>query len=155
MLRITALLLFVCVLPACTTPRSAPPTQAGHLSRAEVLSHISAQPTGATFVSRNGHMYGMDSDANITLSKNNQVEATEFGYTVQTYTGTYSVDASGTIHVLLRHYPAKWPSMYLYKDRRGAVLYPTDQNPSFRMGGRAGAVEMPGMSSYWPFRQTK
>src|SRR6478735_8846499 len=150
MRHLTALLPLFCVLSACTTTRPAPPAQLGHLNRSDVLNHISAQPSGVTFVSRNGHMYGMDSDATITLTKNNQTEVTEFGYAPQTYNGTYTVDASGAIHVALRHYPAKWPSMYLYTDKRGAILHPADQDPSFRMGGRAGAVTSSRMSPYWP-----
>ena len=155
MRHLAALLPLVHVLSACTATRTAPAAHTGHLNRAEVLNHISAQPDGVTFVSRNGRMYGMDSDARITLTKNNQTEVTEFGYAPQTYHGTYSVDASGAMHVSLRRYPSKWPSMYLYTDRRGAILHPTDQDPSFRMGGRAGAVESSEMASYWPFRQRK
>ncbi|HEY5893204.1 MAG TPA: hypothetical protein VIT91_08245 [Chthoniobacterales bacterium] len=155
MRHLIALLPLACVFSACTATRPAPPAQAGHLNRAEVLSHISAQPAGVTFVSRNGRMYGMDSDARITLTRNNKTEVMEAGYTPETYNGTYSVDASGAIHVSLRRYPSKWPSMYLYTDKRGAILHPTDQDPSFRMGGRAGAVTSSDMAPYWPFRQTK
>ena len=155
MQRLAALLPLVFMLSACATPRPAPPIHTSHLNRVEVLSHIAAHPAGVTFVSRNGRMYGMDSDARITLTANNFTEVTEFGYAPQSYQGTYSVDASGAIHVSLRHYTAKWPSMYLYTDKRGAILHPTDQDPSFRMGGRAGAVESSEMAPYWPFRQTK
>ena len=155
MRHLIALLPLVWVFSACTATRPAPPAQAGHLNRAEVVNHFSAQPAGVTFVSRNGRMYGMDSDARITLTKNNQTEVTEFGYAPQTYNGTYSVDASGAIRVSLRRYPAKWPTMYLYTDKRGAILHPTDQDPSVRMGGRARAVTSSDMAPYWPVRQTK
>ena len=97
----------------------------------------------------------MDSDAEITLTKDGRAKVTEFGIGPQTYKGKYSVDASGAIHVTLRRYRAKWPSMYLYTDGRGAILHPIDEDPSFRMGGRAGAFETPEMAPYWPFRQTK
>jgi hypothetical protein len=155
MRRLIALLPVVSVFSGCTATRPASPAQTSHLNRAEVLSHISSQPAGVTFVSRNGRMYGVDSDARITLTKNNQTEVTEFGYAPQTYNGTYSLDASGAICLSLRHYPAKWPSMYLYTDKRGAILHPADQDASFRMGDRAGAVTSSEMAPYWPFRQTK
>src|SRR5262245_18763210 len=100
-------------------------------------------------------MYGMDSDAKITLSSNKQVEVTEYGYAVQTYKGTYSVDGAGAIRVELRDYRAKWPTMYLYTSPKGAYLFPTDKDPAFRVGARAGAVETGSMPPYWPFRKTK
>jgi len=155
MRRFIAFLQLVLLVSACTTRRSVPPTFISHLSCAEVLTHIAAHSSGITFTSRNGRMYGMDSDAKITLRGNNQTELTEFGFAPQTYHGTYSVDSSGAIRVSLRNYPSKWPSMYLYNDKQGAILYPVDQDPSFRMGGRAGAVTSSDMAPYWPFRQTK
>jgi len=128
---------------------------APHLNETDALKWLSAQSAGATFVSRNGRMYGMDSDAKITLNSNKQVEITEYGYAVQTYKGTYSVDATGAIHVKLRDYRAKWPAMYLYNSPKGTLLFPADKDPAFRVGARAGAVETGGMAPHWPFRKTK
>ena len=150
---ITLLLIFLsatCIAQRPTFDPSAP-----HLNEADALKWLSAQSTGATFVSRNGRMYGMDSDAKITLNSNKQVEVTEYGYAPQTYKGTYSVDDTGAIHVELRDYRAKWPTMYLYNSPKGTLLFPTDKDPAFRVGARAGAVETGGMASYWPFRKTK
>ena len=147
-------LLLCILLGACATRRSAPASRGDQLGYREVLEHISAKPSGAKFRSRDGRWYGMDSDADIALKRNGTVQVTEFGYGVDTYGGTYSVDDSGTIHVTLHRYPAKWPSMYLYKDSRGAVLSPIDRDQSFKMGGRAGTVISSGMAPYWPFRQT-
>jgi hypothetical protein len=157
MRHVIRLLLVACTLVACSTQRPIPSPRIEHpgLSRSEVFSHLSTRPGGVTFVSRNGRMYGMDSDAKITLKANNQAEVTEYGFAPQDYMGTYFVDASGAIHVSLRRYRAKWPTTYLRKDKRGAILFPTDQDPSFRMGGRAGAFETSEMAPYWPFRQTK
>jgi hypothetical protein len=143
------------MLTACKPPQAPSSTRGAHLNRTQVLNHISAKSAGVTFVSRNGRFYGMDSDACITLSESNQTTVTEFGYARQTYDGTYSVDDSGAILVSLRRYPAKWPSMYLYTDSDGAILLPTNQERSFNIGGRAGAVEKSDMAPYWPFRQTK
>jgi hypothetical protein len=146
--------LLIVLLAACTTNRPASSSRGHQLGYRDVLEHVSAKPSGAKFGSRDGRWYGMDSDANITLKRNGRVEVTEFGYAVDTYDGTYSVDDTGAIHVSLRRYPAKWPSMYLYKDNRGAILIPTDRDQSFQVGGRAGAVVGSGMAPYWPFRQT-
>lgn len=92
---------------------------------------MAAQPAGMRFVSHNGHMYGLDSDAQINLARNKQAEVTEYGDAVATYQGTYSVDAAGAIHVSLRHYPARWPSMDLRRDRQGAILFSTDPRRSY------------------------
>ncbi len=108
-----------------------------------------------TFVSRNAHRYGMDSDARITLAKNHQIQLTEYGDAVATFQGTYSVDTAGAIDVALRHYPGRWPRMYLREDRRGAILFPIDQDPSFKLGGRAGEGETSQIAPFWPFRQTR
>ncbi len=152
MKRSLAILPFVCVLSACATPH-ATPTRGDHFSRTEVIARITSNPNGITFVSRDGRMYGMDSDARITLKAESQTEVTEFGYAIQTYNGTYAVDEQGAIRVSLRHYPAKWPTMYIYSNKKTAWLFPADRDPSFRMGGRAGAVETSRMKPYWPFRQ--
>ena len=155
MQRINTLMACCCLLTECATLRLASPIEAGHLSRVDVINHISPEPSGAKFESHNGHWYGADSDAVITLFADRQVKVTEFGYAVQTYKGTYSVDASGAIHVSLRHYFNKWPIMYLYTDRRGALLNPANQDETYRLSGRAGTVKAAEWDSIWPFRQTK
>ena len=94
----------------------------------------------ATFLSHDGRWYGTDIDTQISLTKDGQTEVTAFRDAVDTYKGTYSIDAAGAIHVSLRHYPAKWPTMHLYTDRRGAILLPAEQSAT---------------ASYWAFRQTR
>lgn len=154
-MRLVKLLPLICSLSACTTSRVTPPIAATHFNRAEVLNYISSHSAGIVFVSHNGRMYGTDSDARITLTRNNQIEVTKFEDTVQTYKGTYFVEASGAIHTSLRRYPAKWPIMYLGKDRRGAVLFHNDQDLTSRLGRREGGAAIPQAVPYWPFRQTR
>jgi hypothetical protein len=137
-MRSVVLSSLVCLLGACATT---PPDR---------------YPAGARLsVSRGGRMYGMDSDAQITFADSQRIEVTEFGYSIETDKGSFFVDASSAIQVALRGYPAKWPRMYLYQDTKGAFLFPTDQNSSFRVGGRAGAVTSSRMAPYWPFRNTQ
>ena len=148
-MRIPVILLpLLLTLAACTSPRPEPLIRPAHLSRAEVLSYISSRPTDITFVSHDGHMYGLDCDARLTLKKNNQSEVSEFSDALNRYQGSYFVDDTGAVQVALRRYPKKWPSMYLYADTRGAFLFPSDRNPPVKVGGRAGVP-------YWLFRQTE
>ena len=155
------LLILACLLTACASrqlaqfPKVAPLPNAARLNASSTRDWIiqhAHRKTGATFISRNGRMYGMDSDAGITFRNNNRVEVTEFGYAADCYQGTFLIDALGAIHLKLRAYPAKWPGMYLYQDMDGALLFPADGDSSFKMGGRAGAVTSSAMAPYWPFR---
>jgi len=146
-MRIPVILLpLLLILAACASPRLESRLRTTHLSRAEVLNYFSKQPTDVTFVSHNGHMYGFDLDARLILKKNNRSEVTEFQDAKRTYQGSYVVDDTGAVQVALRRYPKKWPSMYLYTDKRGAFLFPSDRKPPAKVGGRA---RVP----YWLFRQ--
>ena len=151
-MRFLISLFFASSLFALAAPPAATTTATTHLGGVEATKWLSERADGAAFVSRNGHMYGMDSDAFVVFKKDAQVEVTEFGIAPQTYKGTFVVDVSGAIRVTLKDYPSKWPDVYLYIDGKGALLHPTDKDPSFRMGGRGGAVETREMAPYWPFR---
>jgi hypothetical protein len=152
-MRYIAAALFFLLLIPCIAQNEAFDPSAPHFTEAEMAQWFANQVKGATFVSRNGKMYGMDSDALITFAKDKQVEVTEFGYAPQTYKGTCTVDASGAIHVELRDYRAKWPDMHLYQNAHGTFLFPTDKNPAFRSA--QGGVQTSKMAPYWPFRRTK
>lgn len=136
-----AVLAMACAMAACTTPRPSLPPRAGHLSRSEVVRYL-AQPRPVGFLSYNGRWQGTDTDKEILLAKDGQTEVTDYGFAMDIYKGTYSVDAAGAIHVSLRHYPGRWPTMYLYTDRRSAILLPDAQS-------REAAYNC------WPFRRTK
>jgi hypothetical protein len=127
-------------MASCATPSRSQPPPAGHLNRREVIEHLSVAPAEATFLSHNGQWGGTDHDVRISLAKDNQAEVKYFRDAVETYRGTYSIDAIGAIHVSLRSHPAKWPTMYLYTDKQGAFLLPTGNST---------------MSAYSPFRQTQ
>ena len=134
----TAFLLLFGLISACTSPRGGPP-RAGHVSRDEVLRQISA-PAGATFLSYNGHWQGTDIDKQITFKKDNRAEVTHFGFGVDTYQGTYTVEESGAIHLSLRKAPEPWPIMYLYVDEQGPLLLPEG---------------MPRAGAHWPLRRIR
>ncbi|MDB6070819.1 MAG: hypothetical protein JWL81_1990 [Verrucomicrobiales bacterium] len=119
------------------------------------MNWINAKPSPVEFLSWNGRWQGADCDARIILGKRGKIKVIEYGYTVETYKGIYTVDAAGAINVSLQHYPDKWPNMYLIIEKHGAILYPKDQNAAFMVGGRAGAVVDTNKDSYWPFRQTE
>lgn len=137
-MRIVIPLLFTFgLLSACTSLRHATLSRAGQLSRPEVFRQISAHP-GAAFLSYNGRWQGTDIDKRIIFKKGNCAEVTHFGYGVDTYKGTYSVDETGAIHISLFHSREKWPSMYLYLDKQGAFLLP---------------IEASNMADLWPLRQ--
>ena len=156
-MRSVVLFSLVCLSGACTTTPPARYPAGVRLSDPATRDWIAqhSRRNVATFVSRGGRMYGMDSDAQITFVDSQRVEVTECGYSIETYKGSFFVDASGAIHVTLRGYPAKWPRMYLYQDAKGAFLFPTGQNSSFRVGGHAGAVTSSTRAPYWPFRNTQ
>lgn len=154
-MRAIFLFLLLFAFSACTATRPSPPPKIDHLSRGEVMNWINARPSPAEFLSWNGHWKGTDCDAGIFLAKHGKIKVIEYGYSLETYQGTYTVDPAGTINVSLKHYPDKWPSMYLTNEKHGALLYPKDQNPAFILGGRAGAAVTAGNDSYWPFRQTE
>jgi hypothetical protein len=154
-MRYAILLVVTCLATNSCAHRLAFGPSAPHLDETRVLKWLSAQSAGAAFVSHNGRMYGTDCDAKITLERNKQVEVTEYGFAVQTYRGTCSVDATGAIHLELRNYHAKWPAMYLYNSPNGTFLFPTDKDPEFRVNRRTGAVETSGTAPSWPFRKTK
>jgi hypothetical protein len=141
----------VCSLAACTTIHPAG-TRLNNSAARDWIADYSRRKGGATFVSHGGRMYGTDCDAQITFAGSKQVEITEFGYSVETYKGTFSVDAVGGIHVTLQGYHAQWPSMYLYHETQGTFLFPTIQSRFFEVDRRAGTPTALPMASYWPFR---
>ena len=155
LMRYTIAVLFTLFSATSFAQRPTFNPRAAHLRREALLKWLSTQSRGARFVSRNGRLYGMDSDAEITLRSDKQVEVTEDGYARQTYKGTLSVDVDGSIHLVLADYAAQWPVMYLYRKSKGSFLFPADKDPAFRMGARAGAAVTPGMAPYWPFRKVK
>jgi hypothetical protein len=145
---------FMLLIGACVAGPPAFDPKAPHFGEAEVQEWLSKLKSGAAFGSRNGHYYGMDSDATIVLMKDKQVVVEEDGVAVQTYKGTFTVDDSGAIHVELKDYRAKWPDMYLYQDKKGTFLFPTDKNPGFRLGDRGAGTETSRMAPYWQFKRT-
>lgn len=97
---------------------------------------MAVQKLGASFVSRDGHIYGMDSDADVTIYSDKRVVVNEYGVAPMKYESKLTVDADGAIHLQLKDYHAKWPAMYLYNLPKGSFfLFPADKSPRFRMGG--------------------
>ena len=86
----TSLLLFAVFGLICTPLPTLAPSQEKpsphRLSREQISRYISQYPEGVTFVSRNGQMYGMDSDAEVVLKSTKEAAVTEFGYTARRYT---------------------------------------------------------------------
>lgn len=148
---IAAACLTVTSLTLAVPPRAAEPL-GEHLAGPETQKWFTAHRPSATFVARNGRMYGMDSDAIVRFLNEQKVEVIELGVAPMTYTGSFSVNEAGVIHLALDKYPAKWPDMFLYSGATGVFLNPTDNDPSFKLGGRGGATETANMVPYWPFR---
>jgi hypothetical protein len=116
---------------------------------------IAARKLPITFSSRNGHYYGMDSDASLTIEKDGHVTVLELGVAPMTYEGTYDIDDSGTISLKLPNYKATWPTMHLYTTAKDAWLMRSDQKTDFNVGDRGGATQTSRMAPCWPFRMKK
>jgi hypothetical protein len=149
-----ALLLFASfVVTGCAQTKVAIPPKP--LEKDAATKWIGEQKLPVTFVSRNGHLYGMDSDARVTIEADGHVAVDEFGVAPMTYKGTYKFDDTGTISVKLDGYQSKWPTMQLYTTAKAAWLMRSDKKPNFNMGDRGGATETPEMAPYWPFKLVK
>ncbi len=126
-----------------------------YIKEHDVRNWVASRNGHATFISRNGRMYGMDSDTQITLISNSKVEVTEFGVGIMSYKGEYTTDDTGLIRVTLNGYGSKWPEMYLFRSTDSAILLRRDQKPGFNLGDRGAGTETPDMNPYWPFRLAK
>lgn len=145
------LLIFAIALPCAAQQRSAPPK---FLQKSEVVGFIAQRhAAGKTvvFVSRDGKMYGMDSDSVISFEADGKVVLGEFGAGIAGYRGTYEVAKDGSVSIVLKGYEAKWPVMKFSSEVGKMRLYAHKDGDGFVMGGRGGAVETGGMKRFWPF----
>jgi hypothetical protein len=109
----------------------------------------------ATFISRAGNLGGMDSDSQISFSDDGRVSMTEYGYAPVNYSGTFSMDDSGTITAKFEKYQGQWPKMIFRKVDGRILLFRSDDSNGLEFGGRGGAVETAEMKPFWPFGLTK
>jgi hypothetical protein len=133
-------------------PKARPP---GLLNGAEVAAFLSerfASGKNAIFCSRDGKLYGMDSDSVVSFGKENSAVIGEYGYTYKGYSGTYAVSDVGIISIALKGYRGNWPEMRIAKEKNATRLYTNSGSTRFVVGGRGGAVETDGMKPFWPFR---
>lgn len=117
-----------------------------------VLSERFSKNKKVVFHSRDGMLYGMDSDSVISLEKDNRVIVGEYGYTYQGYRGNYSVSDHGVIKITLEGYRGKWPYMKMAANEKIIRLYEVDGDSSIVFGGRSGSFETSDMKPFWPFR---
>lgn len=146
------LLIFAIALPCNAQQRSAPPK---FLQKSELVNFIAQRhAAGKTvvFVSRDGKMYGMDSDSVISFEPNGEVVLGEFGVGIAGYRGKYDVAKDGSVSVTLKGYRAKWPEMKFSNELGKMRLYAHKDGDGFVMGDRGGATEMKGMKRFWPFQ---
>ncbi|MDZ4404592.1 hypothetical protein [Prosthecobacter sp.] len=145
------LLIFAIALPCAAQQRSAPPK---FLQRSEVVNFISQRhDAGKTvvFVSRDGKMYGMDSDSVISFEPDGKVVLGEYGVGIAGYRGTYQVAKDGSVSIALKGYVAKWPDMRFSNELGKMRLYAHKDGDGFVMGDRGGAFESGSMKRFWPF----
>ena len=105
-----------------------------------------------TFRSWSGKLLRMDSDTEITFLPEQRVHMTEYGYVVNSYEGSYGIDASGEVTAKFEGFRHEWPVMLLQQDSTSLLLRPKDARISFVMGNRGGATIPGDQGSYWPFR---
>ncbi|MBB5031185.1 energy transducer TonB [Prosthecobacter vanneervenii] len=144
-------LIFALALPCLAQQRSTAPR---FLQKSEVVNFIfQRHAAGKTvvFVSRDGKIYGMDSDSVISFEPEGRVVLGEFGAGIAGYGGTYQVAKDGSVSISLKGYRAKWPEMRFSNELGKMRLYAPKSGDGFVMGGRGGAVEMGGMRPFWPF----
>jgi len=105
-----------------------------------------------TFRSWSGKLLRTDSDTEITFLPEQRVHMTEYGYVVNSYDGSYRIDASGEIMTKFEDFRHEWPVMLLQQDSTSLLLRPKDPKVGFVMGNRGGATILGDQGSYWPFR---
>lgn len=115
------------------------------------ISQRHASGKTVVFVSRDGKMYGMDSDAVISFELDGKVVLGEFGAGIAGYRGTYEVAKDGSVSIALKGYRSKWPKMKFSSEVGKMRLYAHKDGDGFVMGDRGGAVETGGMKRFWPF----
>ncbi len=137
-------------------PAALPPAKPKtYLKEHNVETWVTQQGGSATFVSHNGHLLGMDNDAQVTLKPQRQAELTIFGVGVSTYRGTCQTDASGLIKLNLKDYRSEWPEMYLFRNAKSALLLRRDQSPTAPFDEKGRPADARGLDPYWPFRWVK
>jgi hypothetical protein len=105
-----------------------------------------------TFLSWGGQWVGTDCDTDLTFMPGGVVEMTGYGYTVNTFAGTYQIDAERVVSLQLPTLPNGWPPMVLEKDSASLLLRSKDPAQGSAAGSRRGAALRGGEKSYWPFR---
>ena len=105
-----------------------------------------------TFRSWNGKWIGMDADTHLTFLPGRRVHMTEFGYAVNAYDGTYTINDRAVVTASFDKFKHGWPVMILKRDSKSLLLVPQDSRNTFVMGNRRGATFRGDQGTYWPFR---
>jgi hypothetical protein len=143
-------ILFLTIV-GCEPTTSAP----GSANRPTVVSDLNdriAKDGLLTFRSWSGKLLRTDSDTEITFLPEQRVHMTEYGFVVNSYDGSYRIDASGEVTAKFEDFRHEWPVMLLQKDSTSLLLRPKDPKVGFVMGNRGGATVLGDQGSYWPFR---
>ena len=106
------------------------------------------------FRSWNGEFIGMDCDTEIELKADGTAVLTEYGLTIQTYEGTYSIADRTKLSLVLRNYEG-WPTMYVISTDSTLLLVSADNSDQFVFGNRAAATVPGDAGTFWPFRQLR
>jgi len=118
----------------------------------QAIDYLLVQNKELCFISRDGKLYGMDSDSKIVLTTNHLVKVIEYGFVVEKYTGQYAIDTNGVISLTLERYRSSWPKMALWASGPNYYLHPLSGRSGFTMGDRAGATQTSHMKPFWPFK---
>lgn len=106
------------------------------------------------FLSWKGKWIGTYCDAEIELSADGTTRLTEYGYGVDSYDGSYSIDDDDSeLTLSLKGYSAGWPTMRVYRNNSLLLLASADRSVGFVCGQRSGGYLPAGAGSLWPFRQ--
>lgn len=105
----------------------------------------------ATFGSRDGSNFGMDSDSTLRFGADGRVELIEAGVSVRRYHGIHRTDEAGVIHCEFARYHAEWPPMILRKSGEKISLHRADGSTAISIGDRGASFESSEMKPFWPF----
>lgn len=127
---------------------------------ADVIEDTRSESDYVFFRSWNGRWIGTDCDTEIELHPNGIAVLIEYGYAVNKYDGTYSVNElsnndnnESELCLTFPEYEGEWPPMAVYREGSDLLLIPTDSSLGFAFGNRSGATIPGGSGSFWPFRQ--
>lgn len=103
------------------------------------------------FRSRKGKFNHDDSDVDIKLRSNGEIEVIEYMMAETDYHGIYSMGVGNTIDVKLTKYHGSWPQMIARSSEDGTFLFRSDGITAINQE----AQDLEAFKDFWPFAEIK